>query len=95
MTTVTRLRLPDEARAIACLQPYRVDDAWCAPDGCAIDVIGVMYAPGPLADDGTEIGAPTPLDGWHVNVFGPIPAKGIPFIVTPATPRRVFAGEDA
>lgn len=40
--TITRLRFPDECRAIACLQPYRDGDTWRAPDGCALDILGPL-----------------------------------------------------
>ena len=37
---------------------------------------------------------PSPLDGWHVNIIvdGDLPDALAPFVVTPATPLRRFAG---
>lgn len=49
-----------------------------------IDEIGLVY-------DKTDPENPVAVDGWHVNVIGSI--EGVDeFIVTPATPSRVFAG---
>lgn len=50
----------------------------------AYDEIGLMYD---LADPEN----PVAREGWHVNVIGSIEGAN-EFIVTPATPSRVFAG---
>lgn len=55
------------------------------------DVIGTLYTPGEHDTEGNEITAPVPLPGWHVN--SPYPVEGWEqYLVTPNTPRRVFAG---
>jgi hypothetical protein len=45
----TFLRFPDEARAIACMGDWYGSNAWQAPDGCAIDVLG------PIDDQGFHL----------------------------------------
>jgi len=50
----------------------------------AYDEIGLMY-------DLTAPENPVAREGWHVNVIGAIEGAD-EFIVTPATPSRVFAG---
>lgn len=42
----TFLRFPDEARAIAYMGAWYGSNAWQAPDGCAIDVIGPIDGQG-------------------------------------------------
>ena len=86
----TFLRFPDEARAIACM-PGWYADGWQAPEGCAIDVLATLYTPGEYAEDGTELVAPEPMAGWHLNILGDVPAKALPFVVEPTLPRCVFA----
>ncbi len=72
----TFLRFPDEARAKACMPGWYSDElGWLAPR--AATAIDVI---GPI--DG---------QGFHLNVLGALPAKAQPFVVEPATPRRVFA----
>lgn len=50
----------------------------------APDIIGVMY-------DNTDPENPVAKAGWHVNVISVINGADA-FIVTPATPSRIFAG---
>lgn len=54
-------------------------------DLAARDDVGELQA-----DDGR----PTPPSGWHVNIItdGELPAALSPYVVTPATPQRRFAG---
>lgn len=57
-----------------------------------IDIIGPLYDP-PTEEDGEY----TLLDGWHVNVTPQYLSDHPelePFVVTPSTLRRVWAGDD-
>ena len=55
------------------------------------DIIGTLYTPGEYDSEGNETTPPIPLPGWHVNA--PCPVDGWEqYLVTPNTPRRVFAG---
>ena len=79
----TYLKFPNEAAAIAALPQFRVDDAWTTHHGANdIDVIGVIHKP-----------TGETLDGWHVNLAGPVPHNLKPFVINPpSAPVRVFAG---
>jgi hypothetical protein len=33
---------------------------------------------------------PAPIAGWHVNTLGATPEAWLPYVITPATPVRVF-----
>ena len=57
----------------------------------AIDVVGNITVGGEWDGDGTEIVAPTTLDGYHVNYVGDLPDGWEAFEVTPDSPYRVFA----
>lgn len=68
-----------------------------------IDQIGFLYTPGVYGEPDPETGFPpliTPpvqLDGWHVNITPETLAERPdlePFVVTPSSPRRVWAGDD-
>jgi hypothetical protein len=54
-----------------------------------LDVIGT------ITETGEEITPPTVLDGWHVNAkfTADLPADWDTYLVTPASPVRVFAGD--
>lgn len=73
------LKFADEAEAAKVLDGL---------DLAARDDVGVIYPP--MADDKQ----PEPLDGWHVNVMleGDVPESLQPYVVTPDTPARRFAG---
>lgn len=58
-----------------------------------IDVLGTLYEGGEWDEEGNEIIAPTPIEGWHVNirlVEGEDAEPLLSYTVTPATPRRVW-----
>ena len=61
----------------------------------AIDVIGTLYTPGEQDEAGSELVAPEPLPGWHVNFRildgSELPPELEPFVVHPETPARVWA----
>jgi hypothetical protein len=91
----TYLKFPDEATAIAILADYRHTDEqgnaqWqTASHTHALDVVGTIYKPtGNMIDDMPEM---TPLDGFHVNFIGTLPAEAAAYVVTPTSPSRVFA----
>lgn len=58
-----------------------------------IDVIGTIYTQPVVSADSTITVPPQPIEGWHVNTHAPIVGWEA-YSVTPATPRRVFAGHD-
>jgi len=91
------LRFPDEATSFAAAQELgAVVETEDGPrlvafnDRWAIGVIGEIVLP-----PETEGGEPTVLPGWHVNLRivdgSELPAELAPFVVTPATPYRVWA----
>ena len=57
----------------------------------AIDVIGAILVGGEWDEEGNEVVAPTPLDGFHVNYVGDLPTGWEAFEVMPENPHRVFA----
>ena len=57
----------------------------------AIDVVGVITEGGEWDEDGTEIVAPTTLDGYHINYLGELPEGWKTLEVKPENPYRVFA----
>ncbi len=66
------------------LQAYTADRA--------IDVIGTLYNDdGVYGEEGEEVTAPTPIEGWHVNYLGDLPDGWDAYEVTPEQPKRVFA----
>ena len=89
------LRFTDESpwTAAATDAGLMVDDTLAAYTHThAIDVIGTItrggeYDPG----TGAVIVAPTVLAGFHVNFIGTLPDEWGDYLVTPATPYRVFA----
>ena len=105
MTTTTYFKFPDEATAIAVLQPegYYVDQEVdtetkqvtpgyykTADLGWAMDVVGVIFQPGTYDEEGEEITPPVPLPGWHINFAGPY-ANGLEaYKIEPNSPYRKF-----
>jgi hypothetical protein len=72
------LRFPDESAwlAAAAEAGFMVDDTLVAyTHDRAIDVVGEI----------------TDMAGFHVNVIGELPTEWDGFVVTPASPYRVFA----
>ena len=66
------------------LQAYTADRA--------IDVIGTLYNDdGVYDEEGEEVTAPTPMDGWHVNYLGDLPEGWETYEVHPEPPKRIFA----
>ena len=58
----------------------------------AIDVIGTLYNDDAVYDEeGEEVTAPTPMDGWHVNYLGDLPEGWETYEVYPEPPKRIFA----
>ena len=58
----------------------------------AIDVIGTLYNDdGVYDEEGEEVTAPTPMDGWHVNYLGDLPEGWETYEVYPEPPKRIFA----
>ncbi len=62
----------------------------------AIDEVGVIVDQQATYDPETfeELTPTTYLDGWHINVVlkNPLPEYLTPYLVTPTTPSRIFAG---
>lgn len=84
------LYLKFPSKEVADLVLYTDED----PNYRNIDVIGLIYEGDEWDEDGNELIAPTPIDGWHVNVRLVDDEDGTPlepYSVTPATPRRVWA----
>mgnify|MGYP003133065136 CR=1 FL=1 len=66
------------------LQAYTADHA--------IDVIGTLYNDdGVYDEEGEEVTAPTPMEGWHVNYLGDLPDGWGAYEVTPEQPKQIFA----
>lgn len=93
----TYLKFPNEAAAIAALPQFRTDDAWTTHHGANdIDLVGVIHKPTGETLDADDGPMPelAPLDGWHVNLAGPVPHNLKPFVINPpSAPVRVFAGD--
>jgi len=94
------LRFPDEATGMAALAAagllYTDDDGVTHPLTAshthALDVIGPIYTGGTCdPETGGVITPPVLLSGWHVNYIGELPKAWLPYVVTPATPSRIFA----
>lgn len=87
------LKFADEAQAIAALAQFRAEDRWIdASLTHALDVVGTISTGGQWDAEGSEIEAPTVLDGYHINLMiGVLPSELEQYTVTPATPSRVFA----
>lgn len=96
------LRFADEAEfAVAC----EAVDLWIADDSPRplllshthiLDVIGTITEGGEWDfETGEEITPPTVLDGWHVNAkfTDGLPDGWADYLVAPANPVRVFAGD--
>lgn len=72
------LKFPDEATASQALEGY----------AGSIDIIGVISN---VDNTDPENPVVTELDGWHVNIRGPMPDALTPFSVIPTQPRRIWA----
>ena len=63
-----------------------------------MDVLGVVYNDDGVYDEetGEVITPPTPIDGFHVNCKwnGAVPLTFSTRQIFPATPRRIFYGDD-
>ena len=57
-----------------------------------IDIIGKLYDPATYDEAGNQITPATPLPGYHVNAIE-LTSELEPYLIEPATPRRVFAGQ--
>jgi hypothetical protein len=59
------------------------------------DVLGELFEPGTYdPETGEEITPPTVLEGWHINAKLPtLPEGWDAYLVTPAQPQRIFAGD--
>ena len=82
------LRFDGEAEATGAL--FDEDDA--ARYDMAIDIIGVIYEPTGVILEGDvgEYPEIAPVDGWHVNTRGEVPAALVPFVIEVSTPVRVW-----
>jgi len=87
------LRFPDEATAQAALADfYDVDYGWNTASLIhALDPIGTLYDPGTVDAEGNELMPPVALAGWHVNFIGELPEAAQAYVLTPVSPRVVFA----
>lgn len=61
------------------------------PEHITLDAIGALKGPPVLDAAGETVTPGAPLPGWHVNATHPVPGWDA-WRVTPATPRREFAG---
>jgi hypothetical protein len=83
------LRFDSEAEATGAL----FDDDGAARYDMAIDIIGVIYEPTGVILQGPEgpYSEVAPVDGWHANTRGEVPAALAPFVIEVSTPVRVWA----
>ena len=73
-------------------QPEQPAYYTCYTHNHSMDIIGVIYNDdGVYDEDGDEVTAPTPMDGWHVNYLGDLPEGWDAYEVTPELPQRVWA----
>jgi len=81
----TFLRFPDEATAQTALADfYDASYGWqTASLVHALDPIGTLY---------DEADPPAPIAGWHLNFIGDLPEAAQAYVLTPVSPRVVFAG---
>ena len=91
------LQFIDEAAAHVALEPWTVGGALPAYIGtAAVDVLGQVVRPTGRIIHGPEGDMPelAPVPGWHVNLSEPVAELAAYAIDAPATPDRVFAGND-
>jgi len=101
MTATTFLRFPDEATFISSCETagYWITEEPERPlllsHKHTFDVIGTITEGGEWDPETDEvIVPPVVLDGWHVNAKLPeLPNGWDTYVVHPATPVRVFAGD--
>jgi hypothetical protein len=94
------IRFPDESTGMAALDAagllYTDEEGVTHPLTAshthALDCVGHIYRGGTFdPDTGKVITPPVLLSGWHVNYIGEPPKAWLPYVVTPATPSRIFA----
>lgn len=89
------LKFQSEAQAIELLVDFRNEGEWITyKDGVNIDIVGTIYKPTGVmltGEEGMKYPEMAPLDGFHVNWLGELPAALAQYAVTPVTPSRVFA----
>lgn len=64
--------------------------------GLALDMIGTIYKPtGNMLTDseGMEYAETASIDGWHANLITKEGVEGLPEIMAPETPYRVWSGQ--
>ena len=101
MTATTFLRFPDEATFVSSCETagYWITEEPERPlllsHKHTFDVVGTITEGGEWdPDTGEVIIPPVVLDGWHVNAKLPeLPAGWDTYVVTPASPVRIFAGD--
>ena len=98
MSQTIFLKFTDEATFLSLTPPdfsCNGETGFPLPAGvAAISIVGEIVTGGQWDADGTQIVAPTPVPGWHVNMLGAVPDAWQPFVITrPATPVRVFGGD--
>ena len=71
----------------------REDGQIAPPETVALDVIGTLYDPAEYNPQGVMTKPPVVLSGFHVNAAwaGEVPGAFKASLITPSTPRRVFA----
>lgn len=96
------LKFPDEATATSLmldggLLEQVTDDEGVVSNvqgqGQMIDIIGLIYTPtGTVLTDpeGFEYPEMAPIDGWHVNMRGEVPAAIQPYVVQVNSPYRIW-----
>lgn len=99
----TYLRFPSQdvweqvATAVGVLNVVEGEEQWAYyTHEWAVDEIGVIYNDDGVydPDTGDVITPPTPIPGWHVNFKAEsLPPDLAAYVVTPASPSRVFAGD--
>jgi hypothetical protein len=105
MYTDYYLKFSDEPTALSVL--YRTEGAieadpemgveaspgYQVPNYTNIDILGVIYEEQEITDP-ENLPEPIPMDGWHVNIRLVEGEDSTPlelYIITPETPRRVWA----
>ena len=95
--TTRRLKFADEAQARTVMSEYWSDEyGWrTASHEHSLYPMGIIDRPTGVMltnADGLEYPEMKPIDGYHINFIGELPAAAIPFEVFPQTPVCVFSG---
>lgn len=88
------LKFSDQATAISALQAAGLVTGGGVNHNplISVDIIGGLVEPAVYSDDGVELVAPVPLEGFHVNLLcEALPSELTAYLIEPRHPLRVFA----